>query len=54
MKIAPPRNEELVAPLQERLPDPSILCGENDKVRLIDFDDTIDEFAARKARRKMF
>jgi len=39
---------------QERLSDPSILCGENDKLRLIDFDDTIDEFAARIDRRKMF
>ena len=29
-------------------------CVENDKLRLIDFDDTIDEFAARKARRRMF
>ena len=41
---------------QERWSDLSILCAENDKLlkRLTDFDDTIDEFAARKARRKMF
>ena len=39
---------------QERLSDLSILCVENDKLRLIDFDDTIDEFEARKSRRKMF
>jgi len=36
------------------LSNQSILCVENDKLRLIDFDDTIDEFAARKARTKMF
>jgi len=39
---------------QERLSDLSILCVENDKLRLIDFDYTIDEFAAKKSRRKMF
>jgi len=39
---------------QERLSDLSILCVKNDKLRLIDFDDTTDEFAARKDRRKMF
>jgi len=39
---------------QEWLSDPSILCAKNDKLRLIDFDYTSDEFAARKARRKMF
>ena len=38
---------------QERLSDLRILCVENDKLRLIDFDCTIDDFAARKARRKM-
>jgi len=31
---------------QERLSDLSILCIENDKLRLIDFDDNIDEFTA--------
>jgi len=39
---------------QERLADLSILCVENDKLRLIDFDDTTDEFVASKARGKMF
>jgi len=39
---------------QERLSDLSILYVENDKVRLIDFDDTIAHFEAKKARRKMF
>jgi len=39
---------------QERLADLSIVCVENDKLRLIDFDDTIDEFAASKSRGKMF
>ena len=39
---------------QERLAILSILCVENDKLRLTDFDDTIDEFAASKARGKMF
>jgi len=39
---------------QERLCDLSILCVENVKLQLVDFDDTIDEFTARKARRKMF
>jgi len=39
---------------QERLSDLSILCVANDKLRLIDFDYTIDEFAARKSRKKMF
>jgi len=39
---------------QERLSDQSIQCVQNDKLRLIDSDDTIDEFAARKARRKIF
>jgi len=39
---------------QERLSDLSFLSVENDKLRLIDFDDTIDEFAARKARKKIF
>jgi len=39
---------------QERLSYLSILYVENDKLQLIDFDDTIDEFAAMKARRKMF
>jgi len=34
---------------QERLSNLRILCVENDHLRLIDFDDTIDEFAARKA-----
>jgi len=38
---------------QERLSDLSVLCVENDKLCLTDFDD-IDEFAARKAGRKMF
>ena len=32
----------------------SILCVENAKLRFIDFDDTIDEFTAREARRKIF
>jgi len=32
----------------------SILCVLNDKLRLIDFDDPIDEFTARIARRKIF
>jgi len=40
---------------QERLSDLSVLCVENDKlIQIIDVDDTIHEFAARKARRKMF
>ena len=38
---------------QERLSGLSILCIENDKLRLIDFDEIIDEFALRKARRKV-
>ena len=32
----------------------SILCVVNDKLRLTDSDDPTDEFAARKARRKIF
>jgi len=39
---------------QKRLSDLSIFCVDNDKLRLIDFEDTIDEFAAGKAGRKMF
>ena len=39
---------------QERLSDLSILGVENDKLRLIDFDDTIEEFIARKSRRRVF
>jgi len=40
---------------QERLSDLSILCvWRMINCDFIDFDDTIDEFAARKARRKMF
>ena len=38
---------------QERLSGLIILCIENDKLRLFDFDEIIDEFAARKARRKI-
>jgi len=39
---------------QEQLSDLSILGVENDKLRLIDFDDTIEEFIARKSRRRVF
>jgi len=39
---------------QELLSDLSILCVENDKLRLTDFDDITDEFVVRKARRKIF
>jgi hypothetical protein len=39
---------------EERLSGLSILCIENDKLLLIDFDEIFDEFAARKARRKRF
>jgi len=39
---------------QERLSDLSIPCVENDKLWLIEFDDTVDAFTARKARRKIF
>jgi len=38
---------------QERLSDLSIPCVENE-LRLIEFDDTVEEFTARKARRKIF
>ena len=38
---------------QEGLSGLSILCIENDKLRLFDFDEIIDECAARKARRKI-
>jgi len=42
-------------PLSEPwLSDLSILYVENDKLRIIDFDDTVDDFEARKARRNMF
>ena len=38
---------------QERLSGLSILCIENDKLRLSDCDEIIDEIVARKARRKI-
>jgi len=39
---------------QERLSDLSILCVESDKLWLIDFDDTSDEFAGRKLEGRYF
>jgi len=40
---------------QEQLADLSVLCVENDELmQPVDFDDTIHEFAVRKARRKTF
>ena len=39
---------------QERMSGVSILCIENDKLWLTDIGEIIDEFAARKVRRKMF
>ena len=38
---------------QERLSGLSILCIEKDKLRLLDFDEIIDDLATRKARRKI-
>jgi hypothetical protein len=38
---------------QERLSGLSILCIENDKLRLFDFDEIIDEIVARKVPRKI-
>ena len=38
---------------QQRLQDLAILCLESDVARIINFDTVIDEFAAKKARKKL-
>jgi hypothetical protein len=48
------KNELRTGMSQNRLTSLSLLCIEREKLREIDFEDVIDDFAVRKSRKKMF